>query len=218
MKEGSLRGKECLKHYVRLLPSMTGIYRMLDEHDRVLYVGKARHLQKRLQSHTRNEGHSPQLSWFLEQVAKVDFIVTKTEEEAKILESDMIKNDHPVANVLMKDDKTHPYLLLTGGDISRMMLFRETQNIASSKIVGGRLFGPFSSTTSVENVIRALQSTFRLRVCSDSTYYGRKRPPTIFEEAIFCVSRKSIILEISPPVNKRYGWVLSSFMSTLATG
>lgn len=156
--------------FLKETTTQPGIYQMLDAHDEVLYVGKARNLKKRLTSYFRGN-QSFKTSSLVKQIHRIDVIVTRTENEALLLECTLIKQFKPRYNVLLRDDKSYPYIILTNDpDFPRLDFYR------GPKIGKHRYFGPYPSTTAVRETLNLLQKLFRLRSCQDDFFHHRKRP------------------------------------------
>lgn len=169
-------GVEVIAGIVKRLPNGPGVYRMIDGKGDVLYVGKARSLKKRVQSYTRLADKSGRLMRMIQQTASMEFVSTRTETEALLLEANLIKRLRPRFNVLLRDDKSFPYILLTGDHPAPM--------IAKHRGARGRkgaYFGPFASAGAVGRTINALQRAFLIRSCSDSVYESRTRPCLLFQ-------------------------------------
>ncbi|WP_153768086.1 excinuclease ABC subunit UvrC [Labrenzia sp. CE80] len=170
------KGVEVIADQVKRLPMGPGVYRMFDENGDVLYVGKARSLKKRVTSYTRLQGQSNRIMRMIMLTASMEFVVTNTEAEALLLEANLIKRLRPRFNVLLRDDKSFPYILITG----------DHQSAAITKHRGARkrkgdYFGPFASAGAVDRTINALQKAFLIRNCSDSYYENRSRPCLLFQ-------------------------------------
>ncbi|MEM7696707.1 MAG: excinuclease ABC subunit UvrC [Pseudomonadota bacterium] len=164
-------GFELIAETVKRLPNAPGVYRMLDEAGDVLYVGKARNLKKRVVSYSRPTGLSSRLMSMVNRTVAMEFVTTNTESEALLLEANLIKRFRPRYNVLLRDDKSFPYILLTGDHEAPQML--KHRGAHSRK---GAYFGPFASAGAVDRTINALQKAFLIRSCSDSIYETRTRP------------------------------------------
>lgn len=169
--EAPIKGVEVIAREVKRLPNGPGVYRMLDENGNVLYVGKARSLKKRVTSYTRLQGQSNRIMRMILATTAMEFVVTKTEPEALLLEANLIKRFRPRFNVLLRDDKSFPYILVTGDrEASAIVKHRGARKRK------GDYFGPFASAGAVDRTINALQKAFLIRTCSDSYYENRTRP------------------------------------------
>ena len=165
-------GVEVIADIVKRLPNGPGVYRMIDAKGTVLYVGKARSLKKRVQNYARAAGQSSgRLMRMVQQTASMEFVSTRTETEALLLEANLIKRLRPRFNVLLRDDKSFPYILLTGDHEAPMIA--KHRGARSRK---GTYFGPFASAGAVGRTINALQRAFLIRSCSDAVYESRTRP------------------------------------------
>lgn len=170
------RGREVIREFVKLAPESPGCYRMLDGNGSVLYVGKAKNIRKRVTSYTRPEGHSRRISRMIAATVSMELVTTSTETEALLLEANLIKRFRPYYNVLLRDDKSFPYILLTSGHPAPAIAkHRGARNRP------GDFFGPFASAGSVNRTITALERAFFLRSCSDSVYESRTRPCLLFQ-------------------------------------
>lgn len=164
-------GTQIIKDFIKTLPESAGVYRMLDEGGTPLYIGKAKNLSKRVINYTRPEVLPTRLQRMISLTKSMECIVTKTEAEALILEANLIKDLQPKFNVLLKDDKSFPYILLTADKEFNMML-----KFRGKKERKGYYFGPFFSTQMVYTTLDVLQKAFPLRTCTDSTLNNRTRP------------------------------------------
>lgn len=159
------------KARVRTLPDGPGVYRMLDADGDILYVGKARRLRQRVSSYFNQSGKGPRIESMVRQVRGIDFTVTHTEAEALILENNLIKRHSPRYNVLLRDDKSYPYIYLSDHeDFPRLGFHR------GSRRLKGRYFGPFPSATAVRDTLSHLQKVFPVRQCEDTFFRNRSRP------------------------------------------
>ncbi len=159
------------REFLATVSTGPGVYRMLNAAGEVIYVGKARHLKKRVSSYF-NKAHNSKTLALVGQIASIETTVTHTESEALLLEDTLIKKYLPRYNVLLRDDKTYPYIYLsTQNDFPRLSLYRGT-----TKSRKGTFFGPFPSSGAVRQSIHLLHKIFRLRQCTDSYFKNRSRP------------------------------------------
>ena len=166
-----LTGHDCIQACLRTLDQSPGVYRMLDAESRVLYVGKARNLRARVANYARPGGHSPRIERMIRETASMMFLTTRTETEALLLEQNLIKQLKPRYNVLLRDDKSFPNILVTRDHPFPMI--RKHRGARSDK---GDYFGPFASAGAVNRTLNQLQKAFLLRNCSDATFAARTRP------------------------------------------
>jgi len=166
-----LKGPALIQAHVKSLPNAPGVYRMLNDKGDVLYVGKARSLKKRVSNYAQGRGHTNRIESMIRLTTHMEFITTRTETEALLLEANLIKRLRPRFNVLLRDDKSFPYILLTG-DHDAPGIYKH-RGARSRK---GAYFGPFASAQAVDRTINSLQRAFLLRTCTDSVYESRTRP------------------------------------------
>jgi len=169
-------GPEVIKDFVRTLPASPGVYRMLDEAGEVIYVGKARSLKARVTNYTRPDGLPTRIQRMIYATRTMEFVRTETEAEALLLEANLIKRLRPRFNVLLRDDKSFPYILIaTEHEAPELSKHRGTRRKQ------GHYFGPFASALAVKRTITSLQKAFLLRTCSDSFYKARTRPCMLYQ-------------------------------------
>ncbi|AQW68153.1 excinuclease ABC subunit UvrC [Pseudomonas fulva] len=147
-----------------------GVYRMFDADARLLYVGKAKNLKKRLASYFRKSGLAPKTAALVSRIAQVETTITANETEALLLEQNLIKEWRPPYNILLRDDKSYPYVFLSDGQFPRLGIHR------GAKKAKGRYFGPYPSAGAIRESLSVLQKTFLVRQCEDSYYANRTRP------------------------------------------
>jgi excinuclease ABC subunit C len=169
-------GPAVIAAYVKQLPASPGVYRMLDEAGEVLYVGKARSLKARVSNYARLGGHTNRIARMIAATAAMEFVTVRTEAEALLLEANLIKRFRPRFNVLMRDDKSFPYILLARNHAApQLVKHRGARNRK------GDYFGPFASAGAVNRAVNTLQRAFLLRSCTDSVYEARTRPCLLFQ-------------------------------------
>ncbi|MGB3391083.1 MAG: excinuclease ABC subunit UvrC [Pseudaminobacter sp.] len=169
-------GAKVIQALVKRLPNAPGVYRMMNAAGDVLYVGKARSLKKRVTSYAQGRFHTMRIGRMVRETATMEFVVTRTEIEALLLEANLIKRLRPRFNVLLRDDKSFPYILLTG-DHPSPGIFKH-RGARSRK---GDYFGPFASAGAVDRTINSLQRAFLLRTCTDSVFESRTRPCLLYQ-------------------------------------
>jgi excinuclease ABC subunit C len=176
LDETGLTGAELIGEFVKRLPNAPGVYRMLNKDGDVMYVGKARSLKKRVSNYAQGRVHSNRLSRMVRETVHMEFVTTRTEVEALLLEANLIKRLRPRYNVLLRDDKSFPYILITGD--SRSPAIYKHRGARARK---GDYFGPFASASAVGRTINSLQRAFLLRTCTDSVFESRTRPCLLYQ-------------------------------------
>ncbi|WP_208432808.1 excinuclease ABC subunit UvrC [Bartonella taylorii] len=165
-----------IQEFVKHLPHKPGVYRMVDENGDILYVGKARNLKKRVSSYAREQGHNNRIARMIRATYHMEFVVTHTETEALLLEANLIKRLHPRFNVLLRDDKSFPYIVIT--DDHRAPALYKHRGARTRK---ADYFGPFASSGAVTQTINVLQRAFLLRTCTDTVFENRTRPCLLYQ-------------------------------------
>jgi excinuclease ABC subunit C len=169
-------GRAAIARLAKLAPSAPGVYRMSDAQGDVLYVGKAKNIRKRVTAYARPTGHDSRISRMIAATASLEFVSTKTETEALLLEANLIKRLRPRFNVLLRDDKSFPYILITSDHWAPQILKHR-----GARTRPGHYYGPFASAGAVNRTINALERAFLLRSCSDSYFEARTRPCLLFQ-------------------------------------
>tara|TARA_R110000782_G_scaffold7561_3_gene25276 strand:- start:1157 stop:3022 length:1866 start_codon:yes stop_codon:yes gene_type:complete len=164
-------GFDVIQSYLKTLDGSPGVYRMLDSESRVLYVGKARNLRARVSNYARRSGHSGRIARMISNTASMMFLTTKTETEALLLEQNLIKQLKPKFNVLLRDDKSFPNILVTTGHD-----YPQIKKHRGAKKEQGNYYGPFASAGAVNRTLNQLQRVFLLRDCSNAMFESRTRP------------------------------------------
>jgi excinuclease ABC subunit C len=170
------QGHEVIQAYLKTIDGSPGVYRMLDHESRVLYVGKARNLRARVSSYARPTGHSGRIARMISMTTSMMFLTTRTETEALLLEQNLIKQLKPKFNVLLRDDKSFPNILVTAKHD-----FPQLKKHRGAKKEKGNYYGPFASAGAVNRTLNQLQRVFLLRDCTDSTFDSRTRPCLQFQ-------------------------------------
>ena len=156
--------------FLETVPNSSGVYRMFNSENTIIYIGKAKNLKKRLSSYFQKDHISIKTQKLVSNIDHIEFTVTFSEAEALILENNLIKEFQPKYNILLKDDKSYPYILITKDEHPRIMMYRGT------KKNDGKYFGPYPSSSAVKQSLHLLQKIFKLRPCSNNVYKNRSRP------------------------------------------
>jgi excinuclease ABC subunit C len=174
---GSLAaGRAAILRHAKLAPSRPGVYRMIDAHGDVLYVGKAKNIRKRVAAYARPTGLDSRIERMIAATRTLEFIVTRTETEALLLEANLIKRLRPRFNVVLRDDKSFPYILITSDHWAPQILKHR-----GARTRPGHFYGPFASVWAVNRTVNALQRAFLLRSCSDPFFESRTRPCLLYQ-------------------------------------
>ncbi len=169
-------GADVIMRYAKLAPGAPGVYRMIDTRGDVLYVGKAKNLRKRILAYQRPTGHVARIARMIAATASIEFVSTATETEALLLEANLIKRLRPRFNVLLRDDKSFPYILITGDHPAPQICKHR-----GARSRPGDYFGPFASVWAVNRTITALERAFLIRSCSDAVFESRTRPCLLYQ-------------------------------------
>jgi excinuclease ABC subunit C len=169
-------GLAVIARYAKLAPASPGVYRMIDPNGEVLYVGKAKNLRKRILAYQRPTGHNTRIARMIAASAAIEFVSTATETEALLLEANLIKRLRPRFNVLLRDDKSFPYILISGDHPAPQICKHR-----GARSSAGDYFGPFASVWAVNRTITALERAFLIRSCSDAVFESRTRPCLLFQ-------------------------------------
>jgi len=169
-------GHECVRAYLKTLDNSPGVYRMLDDKGAVLYVGKARALRKRVSNYANPTGHTARIARMISATTSMMFLTTKTETEALLLEQNLIKQLKPRYNVLLRDDKSFPNIL-----VSRTHEFPQIKKHRGKRGEAGDYYGPFASASAVNRTLNQLQRVFLLRNCTDAVFSARTRPCLLYQ-------------------------------------
>ena len=171
-----MKNIETLKKIVSQQPKSSGIYKMVNDQEKILYVGKAKNIQNRLKSYLNPNNLSNRIKRLMSQVEKIDVVVTETEKEALLLEANLIKKIKPQYNILLRDDKSFPYILINyEHDYPQIKKHRGKQSIK------GKYFGPFATISSLDYTLKILQKVFLLRSCEDTIFENRTKPCLLYQ-------------------------------------
>ena len=169
-------GKEIIKKELPLIPKLPGVYKMLSDKDQILYVGKAKNLPNRLKSYVSEKNHIIRTERMLSQTRKIEITTTSKESEALLLEANLIKKHKPKFNILLRDDKSFPFIFIGNKD-----KWSQIKRHRGKKTKEGFYFGPFASAGSANWTIKMIQKIFHLRVCDDSVFKNRERPCILYQ-------------------------------------
>ncbi len=169
-------GQALIQDYLKVLDGSPGVYRMLDAQGAVLYVGKARNLRARVSNYARGSGHSARIARMIRETCSMMFLTTRTETEALLLEQNLIKQLKPRYNVLLRDDKSFPNIL-----VAKSHPFAQIKKHRGAKSEKGDYYGPFASAGAVNRTLNQLQRVFLLRSCTDATFSSRTRPCLLYQ-------------------------------------
>jgi excinuclease ABC subunit C len=171
-----LTGPEIIRDFVRRLPGKPGVYRMYDKDGEAIYVGKARNLKNRVSNYARGQGHNNRIALMISLTTNMEFVTTETEAEALLLEANLIKKLKPRFNVILRDDKSFPYIL-----IAKDHAIAQLAKHRGARTRKGSYYGPFASAGAVNQSLNTLQKAFLLRSCNDSVYSNRQRPCLLYQ-------------------------------------
>ena len=174
--DAALTGHALVQSYLKTLDGSPGVYRMLNAQNEVLYVGKARNLRARVSNYARTSGHSGRIARMIRETARMMFLTTRTETEALLLEQNLIKQLKPRYNVLLRDDKSFPNIL-----VSKTHAYPQIKKHRGAKTEKGSYYGPFASAGAVNRTLNQLQRVFLLRNCSDAMFESRTRPCLLYQ-------------------------------------
>ena len=172
----SENGKEIIKKELPLIPKLPGVYKMLSDKDQILYVGKAKNLPNRLKSYVSEKNHIIRTERMLSQTRKIEITTTSNESEALLLEANLIKKHKPKFNILLRDDKSFPFIFIGNKD-----KWSQIKRHRGKKTKEGFYFGPFASAGSANWTIKMIQKIFHLRVCDDTVFKNRERPCILYQ-------------------------------------
>lgn len=162
--------------FLKNLTTQPGVYQMYDAKQALLYIGKAKNLKKRVSSYFQKTGHSPKTAHLVKRIANIQVTVTPSEAEALVLEHNLIKRHKPPYNIMLRDDKSYPYIFISEGESYPRIAFHR-----GAKRRKGKYFGPYPNANAVRESLNFLQKTFRVRQCEDATYKNRSRPCLLYQ-------------------------------------
>ena len=169
-------GLEVFKKHIAIAPENPGVYRMVGEGDKVLYVGKAKNIKKRIVAYSHFNRLPARLQRMVSEIKRMEFIIVESEAKALLVENELIKNLEPKYNILLKDDKTFPHLMI---DVqSEFPALRKYRGARNDKC---KYFGPFASIGAVNSVLDTVQKAFLLRSCRDNVFHNRQRPCLLYQ-------------------------------------
>ena len=174
--QSNLKGQEIIKFIAKTLPKEPGVYQMEDEDGQILYIGKAKNLAKRVINYTSLNNLTRRLQRMVSLTKQMNFVVTNTEIEALLLECNLIKRHKPRFNIILRDDKSFPFIL-----INKEHKFPRLQKYRGRKNIKGDYYGPFVSPSVADYTLIALQKAFLLRSCSEGTFNNRSRPCLLYD-------------------------------------
>ena len=169
-------GKEVINKELPLIPKLPGVYRMLNSNNEILYIGKAKNLPNRLKSYVSEKNHIIRTERMLSQTKKLEITTTSNESEALLLEANLIKKYKPRFNILLRDDKSFPFIFIGNKD-----KWPQIKRHRGKKNKEGFFFGPFASAGSANWTIKMIQKIFQIRVCDDTVFQNRERPCILFQ-------------------------------------
>jgi excinuclease ABC subunit C len=161
--------------FLKTVPELPGVYRMYNEKDQIIYVGKAKNLSNRLHSYFVKDLSSEKTRALVRNIHHIEFSITYSESDALILEQNLIKENRPKYNILLRDDKSYPYILITDDQYPAIYYHR------GAKKLKGTYYGPYPNSSAVKDSLKILQNIFPIRQCSEATYRNRSRPCLMYQ-------------------------------------
>ena len=171
-----MNSTENLKEIINQSPTSAGIYKMLNEKDEILYVGKAKNIQNRLKSYLNGNNLSNRIKRMVSKISTIDVVITQTEKEALLLEANLIKKLKPPFNILLRDDKSFPYIF-----INHEQEYPQITKHRGKQKFKGKYFGPFATINSLNYTLKILQKVFLLRSCDDTIFENRSKPCLLYQ-------------------------------------